>query len=167
MRLVKPTKKYEKSWKEALQEFEVEEQRGFWNVPEKPTDLDEYIKRTKAHSKGKNLPDYWVPADTYWLIDKDQVVGHVNVRHKLTEKLKKVGGHIGYAIRPSARKKGYGRKILELALPKAKEVGLQKVLVTCDDSNVASQKIIERSKGQLQDIIEVDGEKVRRYWIEL
>ena len=69
MQLIKPTKKYEKSWKEALAEFEAEEQRGFWNVAEKPANIDEYIQRTLDHSEGKNLPEYWVPATTYWLID--------------------------------------------------------------------------------------------------
>ena len=167
MQLVKPTKRYEQSWKEALCEFEMEKRKGFWNIPEKPVDLDEYIERTEAHSHGKNLPDYWVPADTYWLIDEGQFVGHVNIRHELNDKLKKIGGHIGYAIRPSARKKGYGMKILELALPKAREAGLQKALITCHDSNVASIKIIEKNNAKLQDIIDVDGEKIRRYWMDL
>ncbi|MBU1901633.1 GNAT family N-acetyltransferase [Patescibacteria group bacterium] len=168
MHLTHPTKKYEQSWESLLHEFdENEEWSGFWNVPQRPTDLDEYIKVTKDYSKGKNLPDYWVTADTYWLIDNNQIVGHVNVRHKLSDNLKKRGGHIGYAIRPSVRKKGYGTKILQLALLKAKKLGLKEVLITCDDANTASQKIIERNKGVLQDIIEVDGKKVRRYIISL
>lgn len=168
MRLIKPTKKYEKSWEEALAEFEAEERKGFWNVPAKPTSLDEYIKRTNDHSEGKKIPANWVPSTTYWLIDDDKFVGHINIRHKLNDYLAKIGGHIGYAIRPSERKKGYGTKILELALPKAKALGLKKVLVTCDISNIASQKIIERHKGQLQDTIDTEeGEPKKRYWIEL
>ncbi len=151
MHLIEPSKKYEKSWKEALAEFEAEERRGFWNVPEKPTSIDEYIKRTEDHAKGKNIPDYWVPATTYWLVDEGKFVGHVNIRHKLNDQLEKIGGHIGYAIRPSARNKGYGMKILELALPKAKQLGLQKLLVTCDESNIASQKIIEKNRGKFQE----------------
>lgn len=167
MQLIKPTKKYEESWKNALAEFEAEERRGFWNVPEKPGDIDEYIQRTEDHSKGKNLPDYWVPATTYWLVDNGEFIGHINVRHKLNDHLEKEGGHIGYAIRPSARKKGYGMKILELVLPKAKELGLQKALVTCDESNVASKKIIERNKGQFQDKVPCEKEPKLRYWIKL
>lgn len=165
--LTKPTRDFAKSWEEAIQEFEADNQGGFWNVPEKPASIEEYIERTESHSQGKNIPESWVPSDTYWLIDNHQFVGHVNVRHTLNARLKKRGGHIGYTIRPSARNKGYGNKILELALPKAKAVGLQKVLITCDDSNIASQKIIEKNNGQLQDTIEFNGEKIRRYWIHL
>ena len=131
------------------------------------TNVDEYIQRTEDHSKGENLPEYWVPATTYWLVDNGEFVGHVNIRHRLNDHLEKVGGHIGYAVRPSSRNKGYGTKILALALPKAKELGLQKVLVTCDESNVASQKIIEKCKGQFQDKVPGEDEPKLRYWIEL
>lgn len=167
MKLVKPTKKYEKSWQAALAEFEAEERKGFWNVPDKPTDLNEYIKRTNNHSKGIDLPDYWVPATTYWLIDKDQFVGHVNIRHELNEKLQKIGGHIGFAIRPSCRQEGYGTKVLELAIPKAQKIGLAKALVTCDDDNVASARIIEKNGGKLDQKLKFEGKLIRHYWIDL
>lgn len=166
MKLIKPTQEYEKSWKEALQEFEEEKKDGFWNVPEKPTSITEYMQRTDDHTNGINIPDNWMPATTYWLIDNEEFVGHVNIRHKLVDWSRKIGGHIGFAIRKSARKKDYGSKILKLALEKAKERGLEKVLVTCDDTNIGSRKIIEKNKGQLQDIIDVDAVAVRRYWIE-
>ena len=166
MRLIKPSKKYGQSWKSALREFEAEKRHGFWNVQKKPDDLDEYMKLTEDHARGKNLPDHWVQASTFWLIDGNEFVGHINVRHELNEKLKLVGGHIGYAIRPTARNKGYGSKILEMVLEKVKKMPLKKVLLTCDDSNIASRKIIEKNGGKLQDLVEVDGEKVRRYWIE-
>lgn len=167
MKLVKPTKKYEQSWKAALAEFEAEERKGFWNVPENPTDLNEYIQRTENHSKGINLPDYWVPATTYWLIDKNEMVGHVNIRHELNEKLEKIGGNIGYTIRPKYRGQGYGTKILELAIPKAQEIGLKKALVTCDDDNVASTRIIEKNGGKLDCKFEFEGKLIRHYWINL
>ncbi|MEK7545304.1 MAG: GNAT family N-acetyltransferase [Patescibacteria group bacterium] len=166
MQLISPTKKYEQSWREALLELETEGTGGFWNIPEKPADIEEYIERTRNHSKGINIPDYWAPATTYWLIDEGRFVGHVNIRHSLNEKLEKKGGHVGYTIRSSARRNGYGMKILELALLKAREIGLKKVLVTCDDKNIASIKIVEKNGGILQDKIEVEGMLVRRYWIE-
>jgi len=163
MHLLKPTKKYEKSWHEAMQEFRAEERKGFWNQEKEPFDLDEYIQEIRDHEQGRNLPETWVPATTYWLIDKEVFVGHVNIRHQLSEYLFRVGGHIGYYIRPSMRGKGYGTKILELALVEAKKLGLKKVLVTCDESNLFSKKIIEKNGGQFED--EVDS--VLRYWIEL
>jgi predicted acetyltransferase len=167
MELIKPTKEYADSWYDALLEFNAEHRSGFWKVPTEPTDIHEYIQRTNDQEAGLNLPDYWVPATTYWLIDDGKFVGHVNVRHELTRKLEQQGGHIGYAIRPSARRKGYGSKILEIVIPKAKEIGLEKALVTCDDINIASQKIIEKNKGVLRDTIQYEGKLVRRYWIDL
>jgi len=168
MRLIKPSKKYEESWLEGLKEFEAEQRSGFWNVPDKPDSIDEYIQRCNDHSKGENLPEYWVPATTYWLIDTDEFIGHVNIRHTLNSQLTKIGGHIGYAIRPSKREVGYGTKILELALPKARKIGLQNALITCDSLNIASQKIIKKHRGKLQDTYEKEnGESVCRYWISL
>ncbi|MBD3331077.1 GNAT family N-acetyltransferase [Candidatus Peregrinibacteria bacterium] len=75
--------------------------------------------------------------------------------------------HIGYYIRPSARQKGYGTKILELGLIKAKELGLQEVLLTCYESNIASKKIIEKNKGKFQDKVYDEGESKLKYWIKL
>lgn len=167
MQLIKPTKKYEKSWHEAMAEFRAEGRKGFWNWEKEPLNLDEYIKLTRDNEKGESLPKDWVPATTYWLIDNGQFVGHTNIRHRLNDYLAKIGGNIGYYIPPSARNKGYGTKILELALIKAKKLGLQKVLVTCDESNIASKKIIEKNKGQFQDKVFNEGEPILRYWIEL
>lgn len=167
MRLTSPTTKYAKSWYKAIKDLEAEKARGFWNVPKKPTNLEDYIKLAKDHSQGKNLPSYWVPATTYWLIDNNKFVGHSNLRHRLTKELKKVGGHIGYTIPPTERKKGYGTKILKLTLKKASLLGLKKVLITSLDDNIASQKIIEKNGGKLQDTNKTKEGLIRRYWIEL
>jgi predicted acetyltransferase len=167
MQLVKPDRLYESGWKAALKEFEAESQGGFWNVPEKPEDLDEYIRRTEGHGRGENLPDYWMPATTFWLVEGSSFLGHVNVRHKLVEWSERIGGHIGFAIRKSERKKGYGSRILELAKVEARNLGLTRVLVTCNEMNAGSRKIIEKNGGVFQDVNEVKGEQVRRYWIEL
>jgi predicted acetyltransferase len=85
----------------------------------------------------------------------------------LVEWSRMVGGHIGFAITPSSWRKGYGRKILELALIETKKIGLTRALVTCNDSNFGSRRIIESNGGKFQDINEVKGEMVRRYWIEI
>ncbi len=167
MQLVKPSKTYEKSWKNALKEFEDENVTGFWDVPTKPKNITEYIRRTENNAQGINLPDQWVPATTYWLIDKNHFIGHIDIRHELSKRLEKRGGHIGYAIRPSERNKGYGTKMLDLGLKKARSIGLKKVMVTCDLLNTGSRKIIEAKGGVLQDVITVKGEPIRRYWIEL
>jgi predicted acetyltransferase len=165
MQLIKPTKKYEKSWENALAEFRLEKRRGFWNWEGEPGSLDDYIRVTRDNEVGKSLLDGWVAATTYWLVDDGEFVGHTNIRHELNDYLAKFGGHIGYYIRPSARKKGYGTKILELALIKAKELGIQKALVICEESNLVSKKIIERNGGVFQDKVFGEGEAKLRYWI--
>jgi predicted acetyltransferase len=167
MKLIRPTLQYAGSWKLAMEEFEAEGIGGFWNVPTKPVAIEEYIQRTSDHSEGKNLPDYWMQATTFWLIDNEEFVGHANLRHVLVDWSEKIGGHIGYAIRASARGKGYGMKILELVLPEARRIGLSRALLTCDDANGASIRIIEKNGGQFQDVSDVKGKMTRRYWIDI
>jgi predicted acetyltransferase len=147
MKLVKPTAKYGRSFRRAFLEMKkLDEQTiyGIWDVKTTPA---EYIVATKKHEKGIDLPKDWVSYSTYWLIDKEIFVGEAQIRHKFTLQLKKIGGHIGYLIKPSMRKKGYGKKILELALKKAKRIGIKKALVTCDATNIGSKKIIEANGG--------------------
>jgi predicted acetyltransferase len=110
-----------------------------------------------------------VQSSTFWLVvDNRKVVGAVNIRHELTEKLFNCGGHIGYGIRPSERQKGYATKLLTLALEKSKEIGIKNALVVCDDHNVASRKIILKNGGvQDKNFIEEDGNIINRFWIKL
>lgn len=170
MELIKPTTKYRESFIETLKEFEGEGTSGFWNVGGWPaSDLDGYIQRTEDYANGVGLPEGWVRATTYWLINHEDFIGHVNIRHELTEKLQFQGGHIGYAIRPKYRNQGYGKKILELSLSKAKEIGLDKALVTCNRSNEASCKIIETNGGELFETEEIKdkNDAILRFWIVL
>ena len=84
----------------------------------------------------------------------------------MNDYLEKRGGHIGYGIRPEFRGRGYATKILADSLELLRAMGVGKVLVTCDDSNLASAKVIEKCGGVLENIIETeDGERVRRYWL--
>lgn len=148
MKLVKPTLKYEKSWQKALAEFRAEKAIGFWNFKQEPTNLTEYIARTNNESLGINLAPNKSPNSTYWLIDNNKFIGHCNLRHSLTEQNQQFG-HIGYYIRPTERQKGYGTKILELAIAKLKLLGLSDALITCDETNLGSIKVIQKNGGQL------------------
>lgn len=121
----------------------------------------------------KNLKPGRVGATYFWLVDEERnhFIGEISIRHKLTESLLRYAGHIGYGVRCSEWNKGYGTLMLKLALEKAKEMGLSKVLLTCDDDNPASAKVMENNGAVLQDKIEniIDGKKIitRRYWIVL
>lgn len=168
MQLVKPHVKYEKSYMEALMESTDETQDKSLTLPKENQSFSDFVNILLSQSKGENLPKDYVPATTYWLIDNDEFIGRVQVRHSLTKSLLQVGGHIGYYIRPSKRRKGYGVKILELGLLKARSLGILNVLVTCDINNLGSKKIIESNGGILENTFdEGSGKPVKlRYWIK-
>ncbi|AMC93002.1 hypothetical protein AOC36_03085 [Erysipelothrix larvae] len=111
----------------------------------------------------------FVPAFTYCLVDmKDQsLVGIVNIRTQLNESLRNFGGHIGYSIHPDKRGQGYGKLMLHLALEKCKTYGICDVLVTANDTNIASIKVIEGCGGQFENILFEEDTPIRRYWFHL
>jgi predicted acetyltransferase len=96
------------------------------------------------------------------------ILGSVNIRHCLNEDLLFRGGHIGYGIRPTQRKKGYATLMLGLALEKCREMGLKKVLVTCNQDNIGSAKTIRNNGGILEnEVTEENGTVIKRFWINL
>lgn len=169
MQLVYPTTQYQLSYLEALEESKDEINDTILRKPDENQSFEAFVTQLNEEAEGKHLPEDWVPATEFWLIDNNEFIGRVNIRHTLTDHLLKIGGHIGYWIRPSKRKMGYGKKILQLSLGEAKKLGLKKVLVTCDNTNIGSQKIIEANGGILENIITIDEAhpKTRRYWISL
>ena len=106
-------------------------------------------------------PAHFVPATTLWMVDGGEFLGRISVRHELTKFLLEVGGHIGYSVRPGARGRGHATRALRMVLPICADLGIEEVLVTCDDDNEASRRTIERNGGVLED---VRGKKMR-FWI--
>lgn len=113
------------------------------------------------------LRDGWVHATHWWLVEGDSYLGAIDLRHRLNAFLLRSGGHIGYSIRPSARRRGLATWALGAVLPEARALGLGRVLITCDDDNVASARTIERNGGVLEDVRTTDEGIKRRYWITL
>ncbi|MCL2462160.1 MAG: GNAT family N-acetyltransferase [Defluviitaleaceae bacterium] len=110
----------------------------------------------------------WVNCSTYFALVDGKIVGMTQIRHTLNDALLKSGGHIGYGIRPSERRKGYAAQMLALALEKCRELGIQKVLVTCDKDNVGSARTAMKNGGVLEDeCAEGSGNIVQRYWITI
>jgi len=127
---------------------------------------EEYLQRLASLQNGENVPASWVPS-TFLVAEVDgQIVGRVSIRHQLNEYLETRGGHIGYGVRPAFRGRGHATEILKRALEIARDLDVNRVLVTCDDANVASARVIERAGGILENIIEEGDEKIRRYWVE-
>ncbi|GGD84379.1 GNAT family N-acetyltransferase [Paenibacillus nasutitermitis] len=141
-----------------------------WVIEKEPYDFEAMIEFLYAQdSEDKPIPAGRVPHSTYWLMNEEQkLVGAVNIRHRLNGKLLSSGGHIGYGIRPSERRKGYAGAILTEALNITRALGLSKVLVVCDQGNIGSEKTIIKYGGQLEsEFTEDNGNVVRRFWIEL
>lgn len=129
-----------------------------------------FIQDCADHREGRNLPKGFVPSTAFWLIEDDEIVGIGNVRHRLNEFLERRGGHIGYAIRYGKWGKGYGTLQLRLLLGEARKLGIQRALITCDDDNIASARVMEKNGGVHQDtiLVDLDGTQVRtrRYWVD-
>jgi predicted acetyltransferase len=94
-------------------------------------------------------------------MDREEYLARIAIRHRLTDRLRQAGGHIGYDVRPSARRRGYATMMLREALPIARGLGVTAALLTCDIDNVASRKVIERVGGVLHD----RHEDKWRYWV--
>lgn len=128
-------------------------------------DYDYYLSGIEVHDTSSGL----VPDDTYFALDEERnmLVGAVNIRHDLNERLLLCGGHIGDGVRPSQRRKGYGTRMVALALEKCRELGITRVLMVCDRDNIASAKTIIKNGGVLENEVVVDGDIEQRYWIDL
>jgi predicted acetyltransferase len=166
--LVHPQDRYEVSYSDAMAEFYLE-LRG---VPPTAKQLAEFVALTRAmdrNAAGVELPEDRVPGSTFWLVEGEVYLGRVDIRHWLTDDLRRDGGHVGYSIRPSARRNGYGRLSLKLALVECCALGMDRVLVTCDITNEASRRIIEANGGILEDVIGVEGREAStmRFWIDI
>jgi predicted acetyltransferase len=131
-------------------------------------DYKSWLTHTCKIESKDTCPSNLVPAHTYFLVlENRRIIGAINIRHYLNDYLFNFGGHIGYGIRPSERKKGYASLMLSMALPIAKELQINKALITCDKNNVGSAKTIMNNGGVLENEVMEDGETTQRYWIEL
>ena len=106
-------------------------------------------------------PAHHVPQSTWWLVDGEHYLGRISCRHVLTEWLAEYGGHVGYEVRPTARRQGHGTAMLRAVRPHVRALGIDPALLTCSDTNIASRKVIEAAGGQLED---QRGEKLR-FWM--
>lgn len=110
----------------------------------------------------------WVNCSTYFAFTGDRIIGTIQIRHTLNDFLLAEGGHIGYGVRPTERRKGYAAAMLALALRKCRELGLQKVLITCDKNNIGSARTIQKNGGVLEnETAGRNGKIIQRYWIDI
>ncbi|MFI5754720.1 GNAT family N-acetyltransferase [Streptomyces sp. NPDC051569] len=143
----------------SLLAHEMAEYAAIWHRPEI---FASYVDRLNAEPLEETpRVEGWVPSTTLWYVDGDTFLGRLSIRHRLNPFLLELGGHIGYAVRPGARRRGHATAMLAEALPVARALGIESALVTCDTDNTPSRKVIEAAGGVLED---VRGGKLR-YWI--
>ena len=122
---------------------------GSWSSPE---GFAEYVRWLVEQAREDTpRPEGYVPATTLWMIDGSEYVGRIAIRHRLTDQLRLAGGHIGYDVRPSFRRRGHATRMLAGALHVARDLGITHALVMCTVDNVVSRRVIERNGGVLQD----------------
>lgn len=172
LKLIKLTKDYQNKLGEMIEEWKLDQAMNKTNHSPSTIfkndyhDFDSYLENLEQ----KEATSDRVPDSVFFLLDieKDQLLGAVNIRHSLNDDLLASGGHIGDGIRPSERRKGYATELIRLALIECKKLGINKVLITCDKSNVGSAKSIVKNGGILEnEFINSDGQLEQRYWIEL
>jgi predicted acetyltransferase len=171
--LISPTTRLRESWLEARAEWGLgTHQDGTGLHPDDDIDtvdgFSAWVARLLRSADTSVPPGAGRVHCTYWWIVEDNVyLGAIALRHELTDFLLNAAGHIGYGIRPSARRRGLATWALQAVLVQARGLGLTKVLVTCDDANVASAGTIEKVGGVLEDVRDTELGRTRRYWIAL
>ena len=166
--LIAPDVSYHSSWLEGSTEFGGAHRDGGgpedWSLEELKDAqpfrrfVDALVNDALPESPRK--PGY-VPCTYLWIVEGDTFLGSLAIRHELNDFLLNEGGHIGYSVRPSARRRGHAAAALADALPIARELGIPRVLLTCDENNAGSRATIEKNGGVCEDTR--NGK--RRYWI--
>jgi predicted acetyltransferase len=171
--LIHPTVSLRDSWLASREEWgRGVQQYGSGLHPEDDVDtaagFSAWVKRLADESDvsvpaapGRVHADYW------WIVEDDTYLGCITLRHALNDFLLRAGGHVGYGVRPSARGRGLAAWALRSVLPRARELGLERLLLTCADDNRASARTIESVGGSLEDVRDTELGRTRRYWITL
>lgn len=157
-------------WLEYIKEYRLDNPNGKPLSCTEDLNYEEWLIKIKNEKEGLNLDNGRVPATVYFLMKQGIIIGNLSIRHKIdSEFLSSYGGHIGYGVRPSERRKGYATIMLHLALEKCRELGLKDVLVTCKEDNIGSAKTIENNFGVLKELIYNPDDKCnfKKYWINV
>lgn len=170
--LIRPTSEYASQIAEYRQEFlDAGDSMDGTGPLRRLEDPEEYIKTCAEYEDPQMVPAHLVPATQFLFVRKsdNRLVGMLQVRHCFNDYLEKYAGHIGYSVRPSERRKGYAKLMLKMALPFCREIGIKKVLISCIDGNIGSEKTILANGGVYESTVyEPNGnENLKRFWIEL
>lgn len=171
--LIRPCVELEDSFRAGLAEFPDEKGKLRWMYRAMDKDVDatlpDFSAFVKTHHEREHTPaPNFVTTVCFWAIWQDEVMGRLGFRWHLNDYLRQFGGHVGYVVRPTYRRRGIATKMLEklLQTPEAKSVG--RLLVICDEGNEASEKVILRNGGVFEGVIDNPPHAPKkRFWIEL
>jgi predicted acetyltransferase len=167
--LVTPSLQYRQTHLEAFREFQAHGENLNTDLTLLADRLEELLAWIHTQQDPATVEPGQLLFFDHWLIDQEEWIGKLTLRPQINEQFLFSGGHIGYEIRPSRRRQGYGTILLRLGLKKAREHGLDRVLLTCDETNIGSKKIIEANSGRYENAVQPEGTSVKklRYWIDL
>jgi len=168
--LAVPAREHRRAWKALKREFDHDQAIHFALYQGSKT-YGQFLRKWRDFHTGRRLASHLVPATKYFLLEEGgtKILGVIDIRHRLNDHLlNNPGGHIGYAVAPSERRKGYATEQLRLALEICKKMGIGPVLITCHKDNIASAKVIQKNGGVLEDErVSGEGKVFQRYWIAL
>ncbi len=147
--LIKPSVEYEKSYRSYIRELGDSERYPF-TLDFEFDDFPALVTRLNNCSLGIGLPEGWVPHTTFWLVENSEIVGVSSLRHRMTDHLERLGGHIGFGVRPSAQGRGVAKELLGRTLREAGHLGISEVFVICLKDNKASSRVIQANGGTLE-----------------
>ncbi|MBT7618874.1 MAG: GNAT family N-acetyltransferase [Calditrichaeota bacterium] len=153
LKLIKPTEYFANAAYEMMLEISSYE-NGFQGFTKETTseDFPAYIDQLIEMEQGHNLPDHLVPMTTFWLIrNESELIGIGRLRHRLNDRLREHGGHIGCMIRPHLRSKGLGTALVSMLCDEAAKLEIDRVLLTCLTTNIASKKTSRKTEGNLSE----------------
>ncbi len=170
--LIKPTSEYGIQIMEYRQEFlDTGNSMDGCGPLRRCDNLAEYLRFCSDCENLATVPENFIQATQFICIRKsdNKLVGMIQVRHHFNEYLEKYAGHIGYSVRPTERCKGYAKEMLKMVLPFCKEIGLDKILISCSDSNIGSEKTILANGGVYEStVLEPNSNRfLKRFWIDL
>lgn len=171
--LIEPSERYAASYLAGMAELQGEGRHTGLDLAQVAAEFPRYLAELRQRADPRypegTRPPEKVAESVWWVVAGGAWAGRVAFRHELNERLARLGGHIGYEIRPSARRRGYGAAALGLALGRIRPLGYRRVLLTCDETNRASRRIIEANGGRLEATERLADYPVPvcRYWIEL
>lgn len=161
MRIIEPDERFRVSFLEAWDEFDAEDRRGaectgaFGFTRRQCDSVAGFAAMCARRRLDKtDPPEGFVPATMLWAVDGDRWLGRVSVRHELNDHLIRFGGHIGYAVRPSARRRGIATTLLRVGLGMLNGIGVGEALILCAEDNEGSRRVIETAGGELEKVVE-------------